>query len=245
MVWFVTEPSIASFRFIDRELRRIEISKDNVIVSYPLNAIPDTLLQSLAGLTESSDYEGEGLEYIYRDTVSKPAMCTFSQGMPFSVNFAPKVVRLTPVDKEIENNIDDLEGAVLALQGQPFQETVEERLELYNQLYLDESKIDLFRLGAVEMYGATTYSNVLRDPRVCLGFNWYDDRTSQHYGLQLNCIAEVVTPDDPFFRFMRLLRQLFSSSFLDLRSPDYICGYKLWVSEANEKNLEGSRGFLP
>ncbi|UCE10106.1 MAG: hypothetical protein JSW61_14220 [Candidatus Thorarchaeota archaeon] len=241
----MTEHSTATLRFIDRELRRIEISKDNVIVSYPLNALPDRLFQRLAGLTESSDYAGEGLEFIYRDTVSKPAMCTFTLDLPFSLNFALKVVRLTLSDNEIEDRIDDLEGEVLSLQGQPFQETVADRLELYKQLYLDESKIDQFRLGAVEMFGATTYTNILRDPRVCLGFNWYDDTTNQHYGLQLNCIAEVVTPENPFFRFMRLLRQLFSSRFLDLQSPDYVCGYKLWVSEVFEKNLESTRGFLP
>lgn len=37
-------------RFIDRELRKIEVERGQIVLSYPLNAIPDSLYKKIAGL---------------------------------------------------------------------------------------------------------------------------------------------------------------------------------------------------
>ena len=114
---------------------------------------------------------------------------------------------------------------------------------IYKELFVDESKVDRFRLGIIEMYGTETYTNILSDPRVCLGFSWRDEKTRLHHAIQLNCIAEIVEPDDPFYRYMRALRGLFSSRFVDLRRPEYVCAYKIWISEAKPKHLEDRHLF--
>ena len=110
---------------------------------------------------------------------------------------------------------------------------------------LDDSKMDRFRFGAVEMFGDVTYTNILRDPRASLGFFWVQDQQPSAVGFQINCIVEVVPPGDPFFRYMRVMRQLFSSQLIDLRKDDYVGAYKLWVSEYREKTLMSKPGFVP
>ena len=56
-------------------------------------------------------------------------------------------------DEALAETIHELEGAELAFQGRPFEETIDERIELYQKMMIDDSKIDRFRFGAVEMYG--------------------------------------------------------------------------------------------
>jgi len=144
------------------------------------------------------------------------------------------------------DTVHELEGMELAFQGRPFEETLDERIDLYQKLMLDDTKIDRFRLGAVEMYGDKTYQNILRDPRVTLNLFWTDEEHSRALSYQINCVAEVIPPGDPFYRYMRLMRRLFSRTIIDIRSSqDYICAYKFWVCEAKDKSLEAKPGFVP
>jgi hypothetical protein len=235
----------SNLHFIDRELRRIELRMNQVNIVYPLNAIPDDLYEGIACALESSSLSETGLASFYRDTLLKPVMCTFDASSPFPVNAAVKVVRLTLKDEVIEDGIDDLEGEVLALQGMPFNETIEDRIEIYRKLYLKDKDVDRFRLGAVEMFGDVTYRNIQRDPRVSLNFYWHDPKSTYMKSYQINAIAEISHPGTPYYRFMRLMRSLFSTRFIETRRDSYVVAYKLWVSEVLEKTLAPKTGFVP
>ena len=187
----------------------------------------------------------EKLRNLYISTAMKPTLSTLDHTNPFPINSATKIVRLTLTDDAILERIDELESDLLSLQGLPFQETIAQRIELYQSLFLDDSKMDRFRFGAVEMYGDVTYTNILRDPRASLGFFWIQEQQPSAIGFQINCIVEVVPPGDPFFRYMRVMRQLFSSQLIDLRKDEYVSAYKLWVSEYREKTLTSKPGFVP
>ena len=135
-------------------------------------------------------------------------------------------------------------NAELAFQGRPFEETIGERIELYQKMMIDDRRIDRFRFGSVEMYGDKTYQNILRDPRVTLNMYWVQDEAPQAQSYQINCIAEIVPPGDPFFKYMRLMRRLFSKTLIDLRgTSDYVCAYKFWVCETKDKSLAEKTGF--
>ncbi len=232
-------------RFIDRELRKIEVERGDIVLSYPLNAIPDPLYKKIAAALAGDEPVATNLGSVYRDTVMKPAVCTFDIHRPYPVNVATKIIRLTLTDAELEKRIADIEGKILSFQGVPFEESIEDRVQFYRDLFIDDKKIDRFRIGAVEMYGDATYSNILNDPRVTLGFYWRSRDRPNAMSYQINAIAEVVSKDDTFYRYMRLLRGLFSHRFLDLGRDEYPCAYKFWVSEAHEKSLTGKTGFTP
>jgi hypothetical protein len=235
----------ARVRFIDRELRKIEVERGDIALSYPLNAIPDSLYERIATALAGDEPAVTNLRSVYRDTVMKPAVCTFDPHRPYPVNIARKIIRLTLTDSELEERITDIEGKILSFQGVPFEESVEDRIHFYRDLFVDDKKIDRFRIGAVEMYGDATYSNILKDPRVTLGFYWRSSDRPNAMSYQINAIAEVVSKEDPFYRYMRLMRGLFSHRFLDLGRDEYVCAYKFWVSEAHEKSLTGKTGFTP
>jgi len=242
----LSEEKPSKIKFIDRELRKIDINLSGLEVSFPLNAIPDMIYEAIVNTLEGAQDAYEKTRRLYDSTLMKPTISTQNATGIFPINSAKKLVRLTLTDEALEDMILELEGAELSLQGRPFDETIEDRIELYQKIMLDDKKIDRFRLGAVEMYGDVTYQNILRDPRVSLNFFWRQEAQPQSQSYQVNCIAEIVPPGDPFFRYMRLMRRLFSSRLLDLRGTvDYVCAYKFWVCESKEKSLTEKAGYSP
>ena len=240
----MSEQKPSTIKFIDRQMRKIDINLSGLEISFPLNAIPDMIYETILNSLEGARDTDEKIRRLYDSTLMKPTVSTQNATGIFPINSAKKIVRLTLTDEALEDMILELEGAELSFQGRPFAETMEDRVELYQKIMLDERKIDRFRLGAVEMYGDVTYQNILRDPRVTLTFSWRQDTEPQAQSYQVNCIAEVVPPGDPFFRYMRLMRRLFSSRLLDLRgTEDYICAYKFWVCESKEKSLTEKAGY--
>jgi len=232
--------------FVDRERRRVEVTfPDQITVCYPLNALPDPIYEAMASALDGNTEAYARVEELYSSTVMKPAVCTLNSSGPFPINAATKIVRLTLTDQAIDETVDEIEGELLALQGRPFKQTLQERIDIYKRLYIDDMKIDRMRLGAVEMFKEATYSNIQRDPRVALSFMWAQPGQSVAPGYQINCLAEISRPRDPFYRFMTCLRSLFSSRFLDVRGTEYACAYKFWVSEVKDKSLAPKPGFVP
>jgi hypothetical protein len=240
----LSEKKPSTIKFIDRELRKIDINLSGLEVSFPLNVIPDMIYERIVNTLEGARDVDEKTQKLYDSTLMKPTISSQNATGIFPINSAKKIIRLTLTDDALDDMILELEGAELSFQGRPFDETLEERIELYQKVMLDDKKIDRFRFGAVEMYGDVTYQNILRDPRVSLNFFWTQEAEPQSQSYQVNCIAEIVPPGDPFFRYMRLMRRLFSSKLLDLRGTvDYICAYKFWVCESKDKSLTEKAGY--
>ena len=242
----MSDEGISKIKFIDKDRRRIEIILGGLSVEFPLNAIPDLVYEAMADAVNKSTEAPETLTELYVSTLMKPTVSSLNASNIFPINSAKKIARLTLTDDALEDSIHELEGAELSFQGRPFEETINERIELYHKMMLDDKKIDRFRLGSVEMYGDKTYHNILRDPRVTLNMFWTQEKEPQAQSYQINCIAEVVPPGDPFFKYMRLMRRLFSKTLIDLRGKsDYVCAYKFWVCETKDKSLAEKTGFVP
>ncbi len=242
----MSDEGISKIKFIDKDRRRIEIILGGLSVEFPLNAIPDLVYEAMADAVNKSTETPETLTELYVSTLMKPTVSSLNASNIFPINSAKKIARLTLTDDALEDSIHELEGAELSFQGRPFEETIDERIELYHKMMLDDKKIDRFRLGSVEMYGDKTYHNILRDPRVTLNMFWTQEKEPQAQSYQINCIAEVVPPGDPFFKYMRLMRRLFSKTLIDLRGKsDYVCAYKFWVCETKDKSLAEKTGFVP
>ncbi|TFG31580.1 hypothetical protein EU528_05835 [Candidatus Thorarchaeota archaeon] len=243
----MSDEGTSKIKFIDKDRRRIELNLGGLSVGFPLNAIPDAVYEAIANAVNKSSSSSETINELYIGPLTKPSVATLNASNIFPINSARKVIRLTLTDETIEDIIDDFEGAELAFQGRPFEDTLDERIDLYQKMMLDDSKIDRFRLGAVEMYGDQTYQNILRDPRITLNMFWTQDNNKVARSFQINCIAEVIPPGTPFYRYMRVMRRLFSSTLIDTdrRSPDYVCAYKFWVCEAKDKSLTPKTGFVP
>jgi len=242
----MSDEGISKIKFIDKDRRRIEIILGGLSVEFPLNAIPDPVYEAMADAVDKSSELPETLNELYVSTLMKPTVSSLNASNIFPINSAKKILRLTLTDDALEDSIHELEGLELAFQGRQFEETIDERIDLYQKMMLDDKKIDRFRFGAVEMYGDRTYHNILRDPRITLNMFWAQEKEPQAQSYQINCIAEIVPPGDPFFKYMRLMRRLFSKTLIDLRgTSDYVCAYKFWVCENKDKSLAEKTGFVP
>ena len=242
----MTDEGISKIKFIDKDRRRIEIILGGLSVEFPLNAIPDLIYEAMADAVNRSTKSSETLNELYISNLMKPTVSSLNASNIFPINSAKKIIRLTLTDDALADSVHELEGAELAFQGRPFEETIDERIELYQKMMIDDRKIDRFRFGSVEMYGDKTYQNILRDPRVTMNMFWVQDKSPQAQSYQINCIAEIVPPGNPFFKYMRLMRRLFSKTLIDLRgTSDYVCAYKFWVCETKDKSLAEKTDFVP
>ncbi|MCF2137836.1 MAG: hypothetical protein K9W43_11445 [Candidatus Thorarchaeota archaeon] len=229
--------------FIDRELRRIELTLESGRYVYPLNVIPDVVFQSHLRIPELVKDPETTLYKLYLTSVVSTIICSLNPILPFPINCAPKLVFLTLKDEIIEKKIDDIEGKLLSFQGRPFDDTIVERFEFFRDLHLDESSIDRNRLGAIEIYGDKTYLNLLREPRVSLVTKWSEPGDSPR-SRQVNCITEIVPRGTLFYRYMLAIRILFSRCYLDLLGRKYACAYKFWICESLTKDLTDPEGFF-
>jgi hypothetical protein len=241
---FSKEQTSSHIRLIDRASRRIELEMGNVLASFPLNPIPDSLYEVLADLADWKNEYTSLSEKIALSTAHKPFFCTLNQNDPYPSNIANKLVRLTLTDDAILNKIDETEGELLALQGRIWDESSNARADIYRNLFRDDAIVDRFRLGAIEMYGHSTYWNITRDPRVSVSFTWrIPKKVPLNISLQLDCIVEIAKQGTPFFRYMRMIHHLLSSRFPELGPEDYPCAYKLYVSNIRVKSLKDPEGF--
>ena len=126
----MSEEKPSTIKFIDRELRKIDINLNGLEVSFPLNAIPDMVYESIVNTLEGARDVDEKTRRLYDSTLMKPTISSQNATGIFPINSAKKIVRLTLTDEALEDMILELEGAELSFQGRPFDETIEERIEL-------------------------------------------------------------------------------------------------------------------
>lgn len=227
--------------FVEREQRRIVTNIDEFRYFTPLKTIPPGMLKVML---KGTDYDKGTIEDYMRlvnSRVFEGTVGTYSSGRIFPVNLATKIIFPTLYDEIIEEIIDDLEGEILSFQGRTFEATLEDRFRLLRNIFLDDSKIDPYRLGAIEIYGELTYKNIRHNPKATILYRWQEDGNSR--SIQINCIAQIEPPKSNYFRFMRVLRSLFARKFMDLLGESYMVAYKFWICDLIPKHLDDRHGF--
>lgn len=160
-----------------------------------------------------------------------PVVSTIGGG-PFPVHSATKGAGLTPKDAELPQLIGAIEDCLALCAARPWPATLGRRIALARLLYDHPEHIDRRRLGLIEIFRGQTYHNILDDPRVTLLFTG----PGPHYlSYQVNALATVVAADDPCFRFILGMRQLFERDRFHIQQPAYPTGYLLWVHAVIEK----------
>lgn len=151
----------------------------------------------------------------------------------FPIHSATKGAGLTARDEEIHRLLREIDDCLASCEGRPWSETMGQRIQVARELYDRQDRIDPRRLGLIEIFRGNTYHNVLRNPRVALLFTgpW-----PRYRSYQINCVAEVVQGDDPRFRAILGMRQLFEHDRFHIQQPMYPLGYLLWVHEVIDKS---------
>ncbi len=165
-----------------------------------------------------------------------PMLLTLSdKSMEFPINAASKGVGLVPNDSQLHSLTQHLQEAIETLQGLEHHSSLYRRLEIAKLLYGNHENINRFCLGGLEIFETTSFSNILRDPRVSLFFVG-SSPTYQSY--QINCIAELIPSDQWFYKFISSMRSLFEMESFHFQQPKYPYAVKYHTIQVLDKSLK-------
>ena len=153
-------------------------------------------------------------------------MATLGAPGEFPVNIAAKGIGLLPRG-HLAPLTAEIEALVARAAAEGEKETREERLRFLLRLY-ETVPMDDRVLTTIELYGKTTWRNVLRDPRCAVLFSSY-----RNISYAVNGVVEVVFPGDPVYRYVTALHDLFHPP----RGPrrEYPAVYRIWAAQVWDK----------
>lgn len=167
-----------------------------------------------------------------------PVLVTHREAAAFPSHTANKGAGFTPTDEFLDHYVRHFRDALAFAEGKPYEETRAARLAAIRLLYDHPERMDLRRLGMLEIFQGQTYRNIQDDPRVALH---YTDIGPGYRSYQVNGRAELVGPGDPRFEFLLAARLLFEFERFHIQQPAYPCGYLLWAAEVIDKSPHHGR----
>lgn len=153
-------------------------------------------------------------------------MATWSPEGGWPLNVAAKGVGLLPQEDlpELTRQIETLIQEGLQ-RGE--KETRRRRLEFLLSLY-QQASFSSKCLTTIELYGKTTWANVLRDPRCAVLFSSY-----RNTSFLVNGVCEILGQETEVYRFVVALHDLFHLPRGERKPPPAV--YRIWVSQVHNK----------
>ena len=144
-------------------------------------------------------------------------------------NLANKGVGFTPTDEHIGHYLGLIESAVDEISQLPphaVDETRSLRLAAARELYAHPEHIDWRRLGLLEIFEGTTFRNLSSNPMASV--LWTGD-APVFVSFQVDCVVEIMSPDDPRYRFSWAMRRLFEYEPFHVVQTMFPYSYCFWV----------------
>ena len=167
-----------------------------------------------------------------------PVLVTFNAQGDFPIHTANKGAGFTPKDEFLEYYVRLFQDALAHCAGKPQDETRAARLAAIRLFYDHPERMDLRRLGLLEIFQGQTYRNIQAEARVALH---YTDIGPRYRSYQVNGWAEIIAPGDPRYDFIYAARQLFEYERFHIHQPGYPFGYVLWIAQVYDKSPHHGR----
>lgn len=160
-----------------------------------------------------------------------PAVSTLGTGA-FPIHCANKGVGLLPTAEALPGLLQEIHDCMQWADGRDWRESQARRIATARALYDHRDRVDPRCFGLIEIFRGQTFRNIERCPQATLLFTGIAPGWRSY---QVNCVAEVVRPDDMRFQYILGMRELFERDRFHVQQPDYPLGYILWVNEVIEK----------
>jgi hypothetical protein len=150
-------------------------------------------------------------------------------------NLANKGVGFTPKDEHLDRYLELVESAVERIQGLPphaVDETRALRVATAREFYAHPEHVDWRRLGLLEIFEGDTYRNLSRRP--CASVLWTGN-SPVFVSFQVDCLVEVITSEDPRYRFSWAMRRLFEYEPFHVVQTMFPYAYCFWVVDWHDK----------
>ncbi len=173
-------------------------------------------------------------EYVAFNAGHLPVVATHGSGSMVP-NLANKGVGFTPKDEHIDYYLDRVESAVAKIEELPTDavgETRDLRISTARELYSHPEHIDWRRLGLLEIFEGSTLRNLSENP---LASVLWTGNAPVFVSFQVDCVVEIITPDDPRYRFSWAMRRLFEYEPFHVVQTMYPYSYCFWVYNYKDK----------
>ena len=144
-------------------------------------------------------------------------------------NLANKGVGFTPKDEHLSYYLELVESAVEKISELPphaVNETRELRLATAREFYANPDHIDWRRLGLLEIFEGVTYQNLTKNPFASV---LWTGNSPVFMSFQVDCVVEIITTEDPRYRFSWAMRRLFEYEPFHVVQTIFPYAYCFWV----------------
>jgi hypothetical protein len=156
-------------------------------------------------------------------------------GETLAPNLANKGVGFTPRDEHLDHYLDLVESAVDRIQALPphaVDETRALRVTTAREFYAHPEHIDWRRLGLLEIFEGDTYKNLARRPYASV---LWTGNSPVFLSFQVDCAVEIISKDDPRYRFSWAMRRLFEYEPFHVVQTMFPYAYCFWVVDWHDK----------
>jgi hypothetical protein len=172
-------------------------------------------------------------QYIAFNAGHLPVVGTIGDGL--APNLANKGVGFTPRDEFLDHYLELVESAVDRIQALPphaVDETRALRVTTAREFYAHPEHIDWRRLGLLEIFEGDTYRNLSRRPYASV---LWTGNSPVFLSFQVDCAVEIITKDDPRYRFSWAMRRLFEYEPFHVVQTMFPYAYCFWVVDWHDK----------
>jgi hypothetical protein len=173
-------------------------------------------------------------EYVAFNAGHLPVVATW-ENESLVPNLANKGVGFTPKDEYIEHYLALVEDAVARIEKLPphaVNDTRTLRIATAREFYSHPEHIDWRRLGLLEIFEGSTFQNLTANPMASV---LWTGNSPVFVSYQVDCVVEVITPDDPRYRFSWAMRRLFEYEPFHVVQTMYPYAYCFWVYSYKDK----------
>jgi len=173
-------------------------------------------------------------EYIAFNAGHLPVVGTWNDESDFP-NLANKGIGFTPKDEYIDHYLNLVESAVEKISKLPphaVNETRDLRIATAREFYAHPEHIDFRRLGLLEIFEGATYKNLVANPMASV---LWTGNSPVFISFQVDCVVEVITTEDPRYRFSWAMRRLFEYEPFHVVQTIFPYAYCMWVYDYKDK----------
>lgn len=173
-------------------------------------------------------------EYIAFNAGHLPVVATWNVGSG-TPNLANKGIGFTPKDEYIEHYLKLVEDAVAEIEKLPPHAVNETRLlrtSTAREFYKNPDHVDWRRLGLLEIFEGSTLKNLRANPHASV---LWTGNSPVFMSYQVDCTVEIISRDDPRYRFPWAMRRLFEYEPFHIVQTLYPYAYCFWVTGFKNK----------
>ncbi len=212
----------------------VYLNKDGQSRKFDVHELPEKFKRWQLDYKHSIYDAIERDEYIAFNAGHLPVVATWQLDSPVP-NLANKGVGFTPKDEYLDHYLKLVEDAVEEIEKLPphaVNDTRALRINTAREFYNHPEHVDWRRLGLLEIFEGSTFRNLSANP---LASVLWTGNSPVFVSYQVDCVVEIITPDDPRYRFSWAMRRLFEYEPFHVVQTIYPYSYCFWVFNYKDK----------